>query len=452
MEFRGAGIVFDQRNFTTMAFTSKAAWYNGCKFTNSIGMRDSFYWNGGTHPGCGTSIPSYWDDVRVDYVSQGSFGLQAQIYAQRCQINQAGGDIFSGTNFVVGNYVRDYSAEYFRAELNSLSVAYNSASGGTAATVTASAGSDVAGRTLSLAVTGASRNNLTLTLGTTGADTYPTIQSVVDAINAWGHGWTAAVLNSRGGMRPSTIGAENGHLNPSASNAFNTTLNIVAAIGIHGDWWQGYCGPQGHRQNVIIRANTCRGAVNVNSAMFNDDASNSAQAWDHIVKANVWLGTDGSTVAYGTFGVGGAASGANSQQHFVLEDNTLEGEVIINENVAGDKTYCSNRNNISLKVYYPTGSPDWTAQAPWINNFYIVSYQGAVSGGGNAGNVTYSVGGFSALFRDYANGDVRPATGGTLLANLFPSPNPYDGSGVAWSASDVAGARSLNALAPSYPF
>jgi hypothetical protein len=112
-----------------------------------------------------------------------------------------------------------------------------------------------------------------------------------------------------------------------------------------------------------------------------------------------------------------------------------------------------------------------TQDTPWVNNFYWLTRSSTpMDGGYNPGNVQYGTaatyassppGGdsnfgvftdFHALMIDPANGDYRPKSGGTLLSNLKPRVNTYDGSGVAYSASDVVGARSLNAAAPTYPF
>ena len=93
-----------------------------------------------------------------------------------------------------------------------------------------------------------------------------------------------------------------------------------------------------------------------------------------------------------------------------------------------------------------------TGLAPWVNNFYIIGGASAMTGTTSVGNVSYTAGGFGALFRDYANGDVRPALGGTLLSNLVPRLSLYDGRGGAFAVSDVAGARSKDGGAPSYAF
>jgi hypothetical protein len=436
IEFRGSGIVFDQKNWTTITQTAKPCWFNGCKFTNSIGTRDSFYWNGGQQSAGGASTPSYWDDVSLEYVSG---GMQAQRYARGCQSRSTAGDIFSGTHYVCGTYVRDWNAEFFRAVLTSLSITYNSASGGSAATVSCSGGADAAGKVLTLAVTGASGNNLTLTLGQIATDTLSTIQSVADAINAWGHGWSATVQNNKGLMRASALGGESGAV--SATNAYNVTANIVGAFGIHADWWQGYSGSS-PRENVILRNNVCRDAVGANSALFNDDANNGGHSLDHVVKGNVWLGDYGATsVGYATM------------SHYVFENNSHEPWISRIQAAGADTIYCSFKNNIV------GGLDHGGLDAPWINNVYMIPNGGAaINGGSNTGNTNYPNPGnnsstnFRALFMDYTNGDVRPAASSLLLSNLKPTVNIFDALGIPFAATDVVGARSGNSPARNYPF
>jgi hypothetical protein len=453
IEFRGSGIVLDQRNWTQLSFTSKPAWFNGCKFTNSIGARDSYYWNGGTHPGFGTSIRSYWDSVYVEFISQGNIGLQAQRYAQNCSIKQAVGDIFSGTHYVAGNYVRNWDGNFFQPEVTSLTVLYTNPGGHTTATVTKT-GTGGAGGVLTLSVDGSTV--LTLALGTTAADTYPTIQSVGDAINAFASGWSATVP-ARGGMLAAALGGEQGHLNPTNANAFGVTVSIISALGIHGDWWQGYCGAS-TRENVIIKNNVCRGdnTADNDAYLFNDDDSNGGHSFDHIVKGNIWVG--------GAAGAPNNYFGGSSTSHYVFENNTMQGEFVrreyINGNPAGtadvgDSTYSSHRNNLVADVspfgYSGTGV-NYPNSPPWQNNLYDNFRNYPMTGGSNTGNVAYTSHGFTSLFANFTNGDFRPAAGGTVLANLLPSVNAYDGRGLSFATNDIVGAWAATDPAPAYPF
>jgi hypothetical protein len=451
MEFRGAGIVFDQKNWTAIFVASKPAWLNGCKFTNSIGTRDTYYWNGGATPSPGPSVASYYDGVTVEYCSG---QLQSQRYVQNCRVRGVLGDVFSGSHYVAGNYVRSWDGNAFQPNVTALQITYTNPGGHTSATVTKTGG-DAPGQTLTLKVDGATV--LTIPLGTTGADAYPTIQSVANAINAFGSGWSAT-SPARGLMRPSALGGENGGLSPNNANAFGTTVSIVAAFGIHADWWQGYNGAT-PRQNVIIRNNTCRAdnLADNNSFLFNDDNDNGGHSYDHIVKGNVWVSSATASCPNNYFG-GSATS------HYVFENNTMQGLCVrreyVNGNAAGtadvgDPTYSSFKNNIIGDVlpFGYSGSGAFYPNSPaWQNCLYDNFRNYPMTGGSNTGNVAYPSHGFAALFVDYANGDFRPQAGSPVLANLLAKINTFDGRLVAFAASDVVGAWAAAGTAPSYPF
>ena len=433
VEFRGSGIVLDVRNWTTINSDGQN-WGNGCKITNSIGTRDSYYWNGGPHPGIGGFI--YVDDVYAEFI-WGDF--QQSRYAINTKIKQTGGDIFSGTHYVYGSYVRDYSSEFFRAAVPGLSITYGNPGGHSAATVSKSGVDAAGGGGIVLTVDGAPT---TIPCGFYATDTNPTVQHVANAINALGSGWSATVLNGKGAFRASAMS------NFSTTTALGTTVPVTAAFDIHGDWWQGYSGAN-NRENVIIRNNVCRDAVNVNSALFNDDAVNGGYSLDHIVKGNVWLG------GYGTTSVGFA-----KMSHYVFENNTHSPWLTRNEVAGADTVYCSVKNNILGAVATaPSFNMPQTQDAPLINNLYMIpNGASAISGGRNGGNFTYPNPGdntgttFTALFVNYAAGDVRPVAAGVLLSNLKPRANIADALGSVFAAADVVGARSMNAPAPNYPF
>lgn len=451
IEFQGSGIVFDQLNWSQIMFTAKPAWLNGCKFTNSTGTLYSYYWNGGVHPGFAPSVPSYWDGAAVEHVSLQA-ALGGQRYVMNTSVNEYCQDVFTATHYVAYNYVRYFSYQFFTGT-------FQGTTNHTAISITGPAGAtvsktalDVQGGNLLLRVSGSTV--LTISLGFYGNDTNPTINDVIAAINAFGSGWSASAQNSRGTMRASSIGTPTGVGGQTFTDLVaSTALNLNAGVDIHGDWWQGFVDGitlASSRQNVMIRNNTCRDASQVNSAMFNDDYGNNDQSLDHIVKGNVWLGS------YGTMTFGAASMG-----HFVFENNTAELTVIRDESSAGDTTYCSFRNNIIGTVATtPTFNMAQTSDAPFINNVMMTGsgYTATNGQGSNTGNVLYTNPGgnlttnMHALFRDYTNGDVRPALTGLLESNLIASVNDNDGSGVAYSLMDVAGARSANGSAPSYPF
>jgi hypothetical protein len=447
IEFRGSGIVFDQRNWSTINTTTKPTWFNGCKFTNSIGTLYSYYWNGGIHPGFGASNANYWDDVTIEYVSGSRLGNQR--YVRGSTVNQYADDLFTATHYVAGNYVRYYDTSLFigtfQGSLNFTALRIN---GPANATVSKTAG-DVQGGNLLLRVSGATV--ATIALGFYGNETNPTIDAVASAINAYGNGWSASAQNSRGTMRPSLLGTPTGNSGTFTDLVASTTLNLNAGSDFHADWWQGYTGGS-TRQNVIIRNNTTRDSgiqSPINATIFMDDDVGTAHL-DYIIKGNVWTGNYGST-----------AVGGSTQGHIVYENNSNEAPFKRTQSPTGDQTYSSYKNNASALVAY-NAAGTWIGDAPWIDNSYIIANgNGAISGGSNSGNFTITKDGnettyWKLLFVDYAGGDYRPAPGGTLFGaanvNLKQRANPFDGIGTAYSSTDVVGARSRNASAPSYPF
>ena len=445
IEFRGSGIVFDQRNWSTINTTTKPAWFNGCKFTNSIGTLYSYYWNGGIHPGFGANNANYWDDVTIERVSrQGA--TSGQRYVRGCTVNQWASDLFTSTHYVADNYCRYYDTSFFigtyQGTTNFTGLRIN---GPANATVTKTAG-DVQGGNLLLRISGATV--ATIALGYYGNDTNPTIDDVVTAINAFGSGWSASAQNSRGTMRPSLLGNTTGNSGTFTDLVASTTLNLNAGSDIHADWWQGFSSGS-TRQNVIIRNNTTRDAgatTALNATMFMDATA----SHDYIIKGNVWTGNYGASSFTGS-----------TLSHVVFENNSTEAPTSRPQSPAGDQVYSSIKNNATALVSYNSAGT-WTADVPWINNSYLIANgNGAISGGSNSGNFTITKDGnlttnWKLMFVDYAGGDYRPEPGSTLFGaanvNMKPKINSYDGTGVVYAASDVVGARSKDGAAPSYPF
>jgi hypothetical protein len=276
---------------------------------------------------------------------------------------------------------------------------------------------------------------------------------LANTINGFGDGWSASVL-ARGGLAATALGGENGHLNPINANALNTSLNIVSALGIHGDWWQGYSGDR-IRENVIIRNNICRAdnSADNNAFLFND----AANAYDHILKCNIWASGPDAGCPNNSFG------GRNSS-HYVFENNTMQGQFIrreyINGNPAagpdvGDRTYSSFKNNVMGDVvpFGYSGAGAFYPNSPsWQNCLYDNARNYPMSGGGNTGNLSYPNRGFQSLFVDYERGDFRPKEGTLLLSTLKPRVNRLDGRLLPFEADDVIGAWSKSSTAPAYPF
>lgn len=466
MEFRGSGIVFDQRNWSTISFTAKPAWFNGCKFTNSIGTRDTLYWNNGPPPSFGPGqshgLYSYWDNVSAAYVSG---GFQIARYVQGCQVQSTFGDIFSGCHYISGNYVRDWTSNFFLLEVKSLDVSFQPQTQRTSATITKTGGTSPGG-TVTLKVDGATV--LSINLGYYAGDNNQTIDQLATTINSLGGGWKATVTGdasrnagTAGQFRSATLGGDGGHANPNEADVLYKTVSLISSYGIHGDWWQGYSGGS-TRENVIIRNNITRDSIG-NNAFINNDAD---RANDYIIKGNIWLGVRGDTVIGGAGAsyFGGAVSGSGSSSHYVFENNILDAQVVRREYFAGnpknpvqaqDLKYSKFRHNIVGQVspfgYSGSGS-NYPFTPPWNDNLYIgTSYP--MNGPADSGNVNYKGANIASLFRAYSDGDLRPAPNGVLMSNLKPRINRFDGQLGLFAENDVVGAWSKDrAPKADYPF
>ncbi|MES3036622.1 MAG: hypothetical protein V4736_01830 [Bdellovibrionota bacterium] len=429
IEFRGKGIVFDIRNWTVINTTSPD-WFNGVKVTNSVGR--AVYWNGGGHPGWGTP-PSYWDDVYAEYIFV-TFNYQR--YAINNQIKGTWGDIFSSTNYLFNNYVRDADASIYRASHPGIAFRFTASGGQTSATVTKTSG-DVTGGNLLLKVNGEVTH--TIPLGYFSTDTNPTVNAVAAAVNAFAaEGWSATVLTaSQGLMRPSSINFQSSF---SDQNVFNTNYSPWVGFDVHGDWWQARTDGE-VRQNVIIRNNLSRDVVDYSAFIFNDAGA----MQDIIVKNNIWLGGTATAPAFSN-------SPGITKNHYVFNSNTLQSWVSRVKTVAGDITYSEFKNNIVGTAFFSEGSGATCDQdAPWINNIYgEASYCVANNAPGESGNATYNWASFSELF--VSASDLSPRSGGAVTNNLRNRADDYDQRFCLRSDVDYVGAWSKNCAASEFPF
>ncbi|MBS0363282.1 MAG: hypothetical protein JSR98_18050, partial [Proteobacteria bacterium] len=182
------------------------------------------------------------------------------------------------------------------------------------------------------------------------------------------------------------------------------------------------------------------------------------------LKGNIWLGNS-STGIY----LGGNGSGASSASHFVFENNVLEPPTIRvevdgsgNPVTTTDTVFSSVKNCVFGAVFTAqTFNAGWTHDWPWINCCFMYGNgygSPSINTGSNSGNFSYANPGgnqttnFQALFVNYAAGDLRPANGGLLLANLKAKVNLAANDNTAFAATDVVGALSSNSPAPKYPF
>lgn len=442
-EFRGAGIVFQQRNWTQIVNT-RPCWFNGCRWTNSIGTRDTHYWNNSGPGYVGGSGPGWLDATYSEFTSGMYLG---QFYALNVQAKQTGGSIFTNVHQTQNTFVNDFSNDFYLDGSNRISITYTNPGGHTTATVSRAAGANYVAappQNLLLKVDGSTV--ATIALGFYSTDTNPTVTDVVAAINTFGSGWSASVLNSGGVWPAATIGF-NGNDWQFTGNAFNTAFTTNATPDPHGEWWQGFTGGL-TRQNVILRNDI---VLNNTSAPFiNNDAD---VEWDTIIKGQVWLGTGNSP-----FYVGG-----QHNSHYVIENITTNQEWARREYVngdpagsyePGDQTYTTIANNVLgfIAVFGYNGSGTYSPYSPPINNTFYAFGNCTMNGANDTGDVDYSGSAFSTLFVNSGIYDLRPVLAGLLLANQCALLNTYDGRRLTFSNPDIAGAWSQGDPQYSPPF
>lgn len=432
LEFRGSGIVFQQRNWTQI-LNSRPCWFNNCKFTNSIAARDTNYWNNTSQGYVGGSGPSWVDNAYSEFVSGMYLGAY---YVIGAQAKATGGSVFSGVHLTQNTFVNDFSNDYFQSPGDRISITYTATGGHTTATVSRAGGSNntAAGQVMLLKVDGSTV--ATIHLGLYSNDTNPTVTDVVAAINAVS-GWSASVLNpgGPGGIWPAvTIGGGGGDWS-FTGNAFGVAYTARASADPHGEWWQGYTGSF-TRENVILRNDV---VLNNGSMPFiNNDAN---VQYDTIIKGQVWLGTGNSP-----FYVGGQFN-----NHYVIQNVTTNVEWARREYVngdpngspdPGDQVYTSISNNIIgiIAVFGYNGVGTYSPYSPAMTKNFYAFGNSTMNGPSDTANVNYTGSTFASLFVNSAIVDLRPVGAGLLLANQFAPPNPFGGRGLAFANPDIVGA------------
>ncbi|MES3036621.1 MAG: hypothetical protein V4736_01825 [Bdellovibrionota bacterium] len=456
IEFRGKGIVFDQRNWVRMTFGSKSPWFHGVRFTNSIGTRDTTYWNGFAHPGFGTNVPGYWDDVYVEYLSG---GMNAQRYAINAQVKDTLGLVFQFVHYVAGTYVRGYSNEYFRLSKPALKISYDGRNGQGSITKT---GNGDAASTLILKVNGAPQGSA-LPLGFNKVDENPDLNAVAAAINARGMGWSAMVMNNRGGFRATLLGYPvKTNINHFADVAITPNGNEFAVGGdIHAEWSQLYSsaysdGSGTPRQNIIFRNNVVR---ELQVGPFISNACH--YCYDIIIKNNIFL-ADPEALNDISLSVGPTGFGGNVFSHYVFNHNTYQAPIIRFQTGLHDTLFSEFTNNIvgeALRSGQSSGT-GYLNDQPWANTlFYRRTDSDGFADGCTGGCTAYAQNGenqviaFNKLFTNWLSGDLSAPPGGFLSANQRKPSEKYDQRGCEFDPlMDNAGAWSNKCPATIWPF
>jgi len=267
LEFQGSGVTVDFRNFTTIGTNiyARGHRFNGCNLTNSIGTRDTLYWNKGPVQGQpGNPVPGYVQDCVITYVSQTTI---YQVMATGNKVHMIGGHAWTGTHFAANNYEHDHTAGFFRSTSGAtMTLAYDGHSGSTA-TISKTGSND--GGTLVLTSSLGGSASRTYALGQIAADQWFDTAAICADINANVTGWTAvSVDNSK--RASSLLGIDQSGAGFGNSNGFSnqpvtsTPVRLFAWFDQHCDIVQFYTGGgTGIRENLLHRANVCAGISNI---------------------------------------------------------------------------------------------------------------------------------------------------------------------------------------------
>ena len=438
IEFRGSGVVFQQLNWTTCQL-SRSSWFNGNKWTNSVsGGRDNNFYNGAGAPYVGTGSLMCWCDGTYSEVCSGM--MLNNFYAIGCQVSNTGGSCFTGNWYLYNTYVKDFSNAYFDATTARLNI-----TGPANSTAVRAAGAHPDfGQNLLLQVSGTTVH--TVLLGFASTDANPNLTALAATINGFGGGWSATVLNDGALWQSACLGF---NISGTGDWSFNVAttgagFDFNCLPDPHGEWVQEY--GLSVFQNVIWRNNILNGNPADTVLQI---ASPPFASWDHVMKGNTFINTDGPP---GGMGTGPTFGGAWS--HFVFENNNIRGAAKrVDDAGTGDFVYSSYSTNVTGPMYTTDGSHAFLNSPPWINTAYCkVNSNGSMIGAGfNIGNVEYDavMGGnhtavYDTLYTSVSTMDLRPVAAGFLLSNLVPKINTYDGRGLAFASTDTMGSWSKN--------
>jgi hypothetical protein len=435
IEYRGAGIVLDYKNIGGITSTgNRHFWLNGAKITNSIGTRDSLYWNKGIRPSGVGGQPGfgYIDDAVIEYVPQACCFLAR---VSNSNLHDLAGDVFTATPFVAGNYHNSMNQDFFATPINAFTVTYTGAGAGT---IQRTGTNNDLGGAIFLAVNGATVDSFNLDYITTGS--FFDIDQVVARINA-NAGFHAVRLDNT--RRATSIEPFGVTALSSAPTTFTTRFDL------HGDWWQGYVGaiPAKPRENVVLVHNIQLryGLTGANQSLFLDEPSGN----NDVLWANNWI--DGGILP------ANVGPPLTPRTHVVAKHNTLGAIGIPNGGTEVHESYSVYENNVAFDGCFknPSFFSPWGVRDDFFNNGYISGGHGVPSGTNYVGGFTITGNGTTsraANLTNYATGDGRPKVGSALATTLKARIDAYDVRLNPRAATDAVGAFANGAPAPVYPF
>ncbi len=413
IEFRGSGIVIDTRNTTQMVMNAKPCFLNGCKITNSIGTRDSLYWNKEPHPGWSPSTPSWWQYHRFEF---GPATTSYQLAVVGGTSNGTWGDIYTHTPIVYGCHDEAASGAWYRTYMPAITVRYSGAGSATIAKTGGNGSGDI--------VLTDPAGTKTINLG--AIDNLVEIATVAAAISARS-GWSATVHDTSRAARRlvgQNVGDANGF---PATDAKTANIELATFLDFHGDGTQTYGGVENFIYwNWVLDG----GDIDLSQVLFFDGQGSTDGDRDMSFVNCVLLADHSGAIALG--GTGG---------HHKLFRHLTSNLWVTPQ--AGTQEIYTEMTNCIVAGIGGTGLPP----VHFYNNLFTVP-TGSVAPSGSTFTGNVSLGDArSVALTDFLAGPTTHnfAPVRTALTTLYPNVFPYDQRGITRSASDVAGAWSKNA-------
>lgn len=428
IEFAGVGTGVLQIDFLTFNLihaidVTRPYWFRkGSRCFNSIGTRDSNYWNGGPHPGMkftdfgGTGVRVYFDGVRGDYLS----GWMAERIAN-CQLfNQPGGS-HEFSQFIANNYEYGSNADYYTQAFNVITmtgpagyqVKCTVGNPSTFDVVNGSNVSQIGGPVnyLDKPPTGATSNVWSL-------------QDMVDRINSVA-GCSAAIVGGLPAQATTRAAWSTAQGGGAVYNLSATPSLITSTIDIHVEWFHFFtAGVENYTHiNNLVRHSWYSTAFYYGEAVVKD----------------VWV----SGNCFDSDGNQQNANGHLAGSHCVFADNWHDGGW---NYFGGNDSYSHQERNVFRGMFSNGGGP-WDNS--WFQHNIVPSVQGGVTIPGN--NVVLgSEANVVATITNQATGDFRAT--GARLTNLMAKVDDYDGLNQPWAANDAPGPwAAATSAAPTYP-
>jgi hypothetical protein len=420
LHFKGSNITFDMRYTGWIRSESRAYWFDGVNFTNSVGSRYAL-WRKGLRiyslvGGNNTTGQAWFTECHSEYVPE--VGALANL----CRGNtwtKGYGDIHGDTACCVGNTVDDWDSTIgWFVDVDAMSVTYTGAQ--STATLAISGVSDTT-RVIT-ATWGA--NTQTFTVSDTEAYyTAGTNYDVADVVN-WVNttlagldaGWSATLIDdTRRASSLSGPGLKGQSL--SATSVKNTTLTLVTCFDQHGDFYQQRTGQID--ENVIVADNK---VVNFRGqGIF--IAPPSGNSYDYLIYNNCFFHATAET-QYAENDATFCQLTRGVHSHVTIAHNTHANQGYLFRVISGynPDVFCLVANNSFRTMSWSSTTPDTDLV---IANNHIHGGNSDISGATGT-----TIGGDAdSLFVDAANGNFAPA--GDLLTNLVVPVVKYDAARVA---------------------